>query len=220
MVPDNAYVKSDLTLASAAAEGKAPEGVTYVFFETGTGPDRDETKVQIPTFLVTSKLAYVGAAFPKLRFNTNYVGSLGVKAGDQIVATATLASIDSVVANDFKNEWPVVVTKTLVATATKAIVQATAQKSADHMGFAAGLLAKGLITAGNVALTHADTRVWSSLPKEFQYARVSTPADRQLTLAAGNDSRTVTLVPGAVNIVYVKSISPSSPLLVSQFALK
>jgi hypothetical protein len=220
MVPDNAYVKSDLTLASAAAEGKAPEGVTYVFFETGTGPDRDETKVQIPTFLVTSKLAYVGAAFPKLRFNTSYVGSLGVKAGDQIVATATLASIDSVVANDFKNEWPVVVTKTLVATATKAIVQATAQKSADHMGFAAGLLAKGLITAGNVALTHADTRVWSSLPKEFQYARVSTPADRQLTLAAGNDSRTVTLVPGAVNIVYVKSISPSSPLLVSQFALK
>lgn len=220
MVPDNPYVKADLTLASAAAEGKAPEGVTYIFFETGTGPDRDETKIQIPTFLVTSKLAYVGAAFPKLKFNPSYVGSLGVKAGDQTVATATLASIDSVVANDFKNDWPVVVTKTLVSTATKAIVQAGVQKSADHMGLMAGLATKALATGFNVATTHADTRVWSSLPKEFQYARVNTPADRQLILAAGNDSRTLTLAPGAINIVYVKSISPSSPLLVSQFALK
>jgi uncharacterized protein len=220
MVPDNPYAKADLGLALGAAEGKAPENVTYIFFETGTGPDRDETKIQIPTFLVTSKLAYVGAAFPKLKFNTNYVGSLGVKAGEQTVATATLASIDSVVANDFKNEWPVVVTKTLVSTATKAIVQASAQKSADHAGLMAGLVGKVALTAFNAATTHADTRVWSSLPKEFQYARVDTPADRQLTLAAGNDSRTITLVPGVVNVVYVKSISPSSSLLVSQFALK
>jgi hypothetical protein len=220
MVPENPYVKSDLTLATAAAEGKAPENVTYVFFETGTGPDRDETKIQIPTFLVTSKLAYVGAAFPKLKFNSHFVGSLGVKAGDQTVATATLASMDSVVANDFKNEWPVVVTKTLISTATKAIIQANAQKGAEHMGFMAGLASKALVTAFNVATTHADTRVWSSLPKEFQYARVTTPADRQLIVAAGNDSRTIKLTPGTVNVVYVKSISPSSPLLVSQFALK
>jgi hypothetical protein len=220
MVPDNPYAKADLGLALGAAEGKSPEGVTYVFFETGTGPDRDETKIQIPTFLVTSKLAYVGAAFPKLKFNTNYAGSLGVKAGDQTVATATLASIDSVVANDFKNEWPVVVTKTLVATATKAIAQASIQKSADHASPLLGLGAKLGTSVFSAATTHADTRVWSSLPKEFQYTRVNTPADRQLTLAAGNDSRTITLVPGAVNIVYVKSISQSSSLLVSQFALK
>ena len=220
MVPTNPYVKADLGLAQAAAEGKSPEGVTYVFFETGTGPDRDETKIQIPTFLVTSKLAYVGAAFPKLKFNSSYVGSLGVKAGDQTVPTATLASMDSVVANDFKNEWPIVVSKTLVGTATKAIVQASAQKSLDHAGLMGSLVGKVGLTALNAATTHADTRVWSSLPKEFQYARVNTPADRQLIIAAGNDSRTLTLVPGAVNIVYVKSITPSSPLLVSQFALK
>jgi len=220
MVPANPYVKADLGLAQAAAEGKSPEGITYVFFETGTGPDRDETKIQIPTFLVTSKLAYVGAAFPKLKFNPSFVGSLGVKAGDQTVPTATLASMDSVVANDFKNEWPVVVSKTLIGTATKAIVQASAQKSLDHAGLVGSLVGKVGLTALNAATTHADTRVWSSLPKEFQYARVNTPADRQLIVAAGNDSHTITLVPGAVNIVYVKSITPSSPLLVSQFALK
>lgn len=220
MVPDNPYVKEDLALATAAAEGKALDGVTYVFFETGSGPDRDEEKIQIPTFLVSSRLAYVGAAFPKLKFNSNYVGALGVKSGEQTISTATLASMDSVIANDFKNEWPIVVTKTLVSTATKAIVQSSAQKTADHAGMMAGLVSKVALTALNSATTHADTRVWSTLPKEFQYARVSTPADRQLSLAAGNDTQAVTLVPGSVNIVYVKSISPSSPLLISQFALK
>jgi len=220
MVPDNPYVKEDLALASAAAEGKAPEGVTYVIFETGTGPDRDEKRIDIPTFLVSNKVPYVQAAFPKLKFNPSYVGALSVKAGDRSLSTAILASIDSVVANDFKNEWPAVVTKTMVSTATKAIVQATAQKSADRMGLMAGLASKALLTGLNQATTHADTRVWTSIPKEFQYARLSTPADRQLTLATGNDSRTVTLVAGAVNIVYVKSISPTAALLVSQFALK
>ncbi len=220
MVPNNPYVKEDLALATAAAEGKAPEGVTYVFFETGTGPDRDETRIDIPTFLLTSKVAYVGAAFPKLIFNTDFIGALGVKAGEQSLSTATLASMDSVVANDFKNEWPVVVSKTIVATATKAIVQAQAQKATNRMGLMAGLASKVAITALNASTTHADTRVWSSLPKEFQYARVSTPADRQLTLSAGNHTQTVTLVPGAINVVLVKSISSHSSLLVSQFAIK
>ena len=220
MVPANPYVKADLVLATAAAEGKSPEGITYVIFETGTGPDRDEVRIDIPTFLVTGKIAYVGAAFPKLKFNPNFVPALRIKSGELSIATATLSNIDSVVANDFKNEWPVVVTKTLVATATKAIVQASAQKSADHVGGMAGLLGKVALTTFNAATVHADTRTWSSLPKEFQYARLNTPADRQLTLAAGNDTRTVTLVPGAVNVVYVKSISPASSLLVSQFAIK
>lgn len=220
MVPDNPYVKADLELATAAAEGKAPEGVTYVFFETGVGPERDETKIQIPTFLVTSKLDYVGAAFPKLKFNPRYIGALAVKAGDQSVSTAILASMDSVVANDFKNEWPVVVTKTLVSTATKAIIQSNAQRSADRGGLVMGLAGRALLTGFNAATTHADTRVWSSLPKEFQYARVATPADRQLVVSADGDSRTITLAPGSVNVVCVKSISPSSPLMVSQFALK
>ncbi|HYD82575.1 MAG TPA: hypothetical protein VEA63_00955, partial [Opitutus sp.] len=60
----------------------------------------------------------------------------------------------------------------------------------------------------------------TSLPKEFQYARILTPADRQLTLTAGTTTQTVSLVPGAVNVVYVKSASSSAPLLVSQFAIK
>lgn len=221
MVPGNSYVQADLALATSAAEGQPVENVTYVIFETGTAPSRDQLRIDIPTFLVTSKLAYVGASFPKLVYNDNYLPSLGVTAGDATVSTATVASMDSVIANDFKNEWPTVVTKTLITTATKAIVQASVQKVAeDRMGMWGGLAAGLLVGAVNASTNIADTRTWTSLPKEFQYARVATPESRELTLTAGGTQKTVTLEPGSVNVVYVKSASPSAPLYVTQFVLK
>lgn len=221
MVPENPFVRGDLDAAKLAAEGKAPEGVTYVIFETGTAPARDQVRVDIPTFLVNSRIPYVGAAFPKLKFNDSYLSSLGVTAGDQTVNTATVASMDSVIANDFKNEWPAIVTKTMITTATKAIISAVVQKAAEDRGGMWAGLAAGLIMGGiNSATNIADTRTWTSLPKEFQYARVATPASRELVLNAGGVQKTVALAPGAVNLVYVKSASPTAPLLVTSFVLK
>jgi hypothetical protein len=145
-----------------------------------------------------------------------------VTVGDQTINTATVASIDSVVANDFKNEWPTIVTKTLITTATKAIIQATVQKqvSDNSSNPWAGLIAGAVMTVVNASTNIADTRTWGSLPKEFQYARLATPESRELTLTAGGVQRTVALEPGSVNVVYVKSASPTAPLFVSSFVLK
>jgi hypothetical protein len=220
LVPENPYVATDAALGAAAAEGKAPESITYVIFETGTGPIRDQLRIDIPTFIVTSKLAYVGAAFPRLEYNSNYLPNLTVSAGGQSISTATVASMDSVVANDFKNEWPTILTKTLITTATKAIIQAVVQKQLDDQNPLLGFAGAVAMTALNASTNIADTRTWITLPKEFQYARLATPADRQITVSAGGQTRTISLDPGSVNVVYVKSISSYSPLLVSQFLLK
>ena len=221
MVPQNGYAKADLEAATLAAEGKVPEGVTYVIFETGTAPARDQLRIDIPTFLVTSKLAYVGAAFPKLVYNDNYVPTLGVAVGEQTLYTATVASMDGVIANDFKNDWPLVVTKTLISTATKAIIQAALQREVDNRaGWMGSLVGAAILSAANASTNIADTRTWTSLPKEFQYARIATPENRELNLTAGETQKTVTLEPGSINVVYVKSASPTAPLYVSQFVLK
>ena len=72
-----------------------------------------------------------------------------------------------------------------------------------------------------MALNIADTRSWTTLPKEVQVACVPTPADRRLVLTVpGNAPVEVALVDGSVNVVCVRSMSPGSPLLVSQFKLK
>lgn len=221
MVPENSYLREDLAAAAHAAEGKTLEGVTYVIFETGASPRREQVRVDIPTFLVSSRLPYVGASFPKLTFSADYFGTLGVQAGDQQFNTATVASMDSVIANDFKNEWPTIVTKTMITAATKAIISAVVQKQVEDQGGMFAGLAAGLIMGGiNAATNVADTRTWSALPKEFQYARFATPESRQITITAGATQQTVTIEPGSVNVVYVKSTSVNAPLHVSQFTLK
>lgn len=220
MVPENSYLQADLEAATSAAEGKALEGVTYVIFETGSAPSRTQIRIDIPTFIVTSNLAYVGAAFPKLVFDQTYISSLDVMAGEGSYKTEIIASMDSVIANDFKNEWPTIVTKTLITTATKAIIQAAIQKELNDRGGWAGLIGAVVMTAVNAGTNIADTRSWQSLPKEFQYARVPTPEDRMITLSAGGVEKTIELESGAVNFVYVKSASPTAPLLVSTFVLK
>ena len=71
------------------------------------------------------------------------------------------------------------------------------------------------------AVNIADERTWTTLPKEFQVARIPTPADRRLDLSTPNGMRTsVTVGDGILNVIYVKSINTGTPLLVTQFKLK
>lgn len=222
IVPENAFIQSELAAAEAIARGQPFENaVTYVIFETGSAPERDQIKIEIPTFLVTSRVPYVAAAFPKLKFNDAYVNSLSIRMGEQSITTSPLASVDNIVAQEFKNEWPLTVTKTIISTATKAIASAVAAKVAeDRGGTMWGLVAKvgGMVYQSSTNI--ADTRTWKSLPKEFQYARIATPSDRRLELVAGSQTKSVELVPGKINVVVVKSISETAPLLVTQFSLK
>ncbi len=216
--PENPYIAADLEAASTAA---APANVTYIIFETGSAPYRDQIRIDIPTFLLTSNLSYVGAAFPRLKYVGDYARVLTVSDGVNTYTSALVSSMDSVVSQDFKNEWPSIVTKTLISTATKAILDAVIQNQAkQQFGFTGQLLAKVATAATQAAMNIADTRTWRSLPKEFQIVRLETPASRQLTIYAGLAPQTLTVEPGSVNVVYVKSTSSTSPLLVSQFALK
>ena len=221
-----ASVPADASVAPAPqVSGLSPQpsaGITYVIFETGAAPYRDQIRIDLPLFVVTSGISYVGMALPQLETVSGHASVLTATTTDGRSHTASLvASMDSVVAQDFKNEWPAILTKTIISTATKATIDAILQKQIQDQAGATGALLFQLATAvTQAAINIADTRTWRSLPKEFHYARIDTPADRQLTLAAGSAVQTVTLEPAAVQVVYVKSPSAFSPLLVGQFVLK
>jgi hypothetical protein len=200
----------------------APGAITYVIFETGSAPYRDQVRIDLPLFLVTSGISYVGMALPELSPVGGHAPSLTITTPDgQSHTTALLASLDSVVAQDFKNEWPSILTKTIISTGTKATIDAVLQKQIQDQAGATGALLFKLATAvTQAAVNIADTRTWRSLPKEFHYARLPTPADLQLSLSAGGGTYPVALEPAAVQVVYVKSTGVSAPLLVGQFILK
>ncbi len=221
-----AAVTADTVVAPAAGvtppAPPASNGLTYVIFETGAAPYRDQIRIDLPLFVVTGRISYVGMALPELSRVSGHTPSLTIAAeGGQTFPVALVASMDSVVAKDFKNEWPTILTKTIIATATKATIDAVLQKQMQDQAGATGALLFSAFTAiTQAAVNIADTRTWRSLPKEFHYARVATPSDGLLTLTAGAQTRTVSLEPAAVQVVYVKSTSAAAPLLVGQFVLK
>ena len=172
--------------------------------------------------MVTGRISYVGMALPELSRVSGHAPSLTIAGqGGQTFPAALVASMDSVVAKDFKNEWPSILTKTIISTATKATIDAVLQKQMQDQAGPTGALLFSLATAvTQAAVNIADTRTWRSLPKEFHYARLATPSDGLLTLTVGAQTRTVSLEPAAVQVVYVKSTSAAAPLLVGQFILK
>jgi hypothetical protein len=216
----NDFVKQDLATVDDIIAGKPLSPTTYVIFETGCAPIRDQIRIDIP--ILVSRVSYVGAAFPTLKPQGNYQPTLTVTTAGTHCNTAMVGSIDGVIALDFKNELPVVITKTIAATITKAVAAYAANEAARQAGGDLGGLLMQVSTAVyQMAVNIADTRTWTTLPKEFQVARVPTPADRKIDLTTPNGMNTsVTVIDGTINVVYVKSITSGTPLLISQFKLK
>ncbi len=216
---ENKFVQADLQAATNALTGQLPSPCTYVLFETGQAASLGQLRIRIP--IIVTKVSYVGAAFPKLERHTGEAPHLLISAGDAQERTAPLASIDAVIALGFKNEFPVVVTKTMVAVVAKGVAAYTINQAAGQQSDLGGLFAQVITAVAQDAVNIADTRSWTTLPKEFQVARIPTPANRTLTVATDGGSPTeVKLLEGTVNVVYVKSITATSPLLISQFKLK
>ena len=236
---NNQYVREDLTTAQALANGRKLSPTTYVIFETGCAPIRDQVRIDIP--IIFSKVSYVGAAFPTLKPQGNFQPYLTVTANGTTYNTETVADMDGIIALDFKNEQPIVITKTIAATVAKAVAAYAANDAARQSSDWAGLLVQAATAVYQMAVNIADTRTWTTLPKEFQVCRFPTPADGKIELSTPNGIKMpITLTgsggpkveltstnaeaslngAGLIHVVYVKSITAGTPLLVSQFQLK
>lgn len=222
MVPGNQTLQGDLALAADAAQGIALPATTYVIFETGQGPVREEfvLRLPIPTgSLNRYDLTYMKVAFPQLKNRQGHVPYLDVTASGQTSRTESLASMDAIIAREFKDELPLVITRSIISAIFKATATEVGRRAAGGDSIAAvGVLAAGVVY--QEVSTRADLRQWALLPKEFQVCRIATPADRMLTLnGPGLTPHQVQIQPGHVNIVYVKSIQPTVAPLVWQAKL-
>ena len=110
----------------------------------------------------------------------------------------------------------------MASTLVKAAAAYAINQAASQQSDMAGLFSKMFTGIYQAAVNIADTRTWTTLPKEFQVCRVPTPADRKIQLASpdGQLNTEVTVDEGTVNLIYVKAINTTSPLIVSQVKLK
>lgn len=231
MAPGNPFVELDRQMAERIAAGEPTPATTWVVFATGTAPLRGEIRIDIPLFIFGGGVDYVGANFPRLVTNPNYLKALSVQpAGDinrpdPAVTTQLLADLDSIVAEEFKNDLPVIITKTLIAAGTKAAAAYALRETFDNRDDGLTALIRIAATIYQYAANQADLRTWGSLPKQYQIARLPTPRSGKIMVSPrGAVARAATpieidLLPGEFNVVMVRSINTYSPLRISQFSL-
>lgn len=220
MAGDNRYVDEDLALADSLAKGKKFPATTYVIFATGNVPEIGQIRLDIPLFVVTDQVDYVGVNFPRLVPDDTFVDRLTVRANGGEYDTELLADMDSVAAREFKDALPVVVTKTLLSSGLKAGL-ATAVRSAAGDNAIASTVARFGGVAYQAATNLADTRSWESLPKQFQYARLPTPGTGTVVVVPlGEEDRELSVAPGETNLVFIRSFEPGQEIRVSQFTLQ
>jgi hypothetical protein len=224
MVGANPALDADCDLATEMAnKGATLPATTWVVFETGSAPDRQEVRIDIPLFVVSRDVPYVGVAFPRLVFNGLYDNGLVVQAAGGVPArTSLVCDMDAVIGLDFRNELPTITVKTLISAGAKAAALYGIEAATNNDGNLVGSLVRIAGTVYQAGANRADTRTWETLPKQFQVCRVATPADHKLYLgrAGTAESVMVDLPNSPVNLVYVKSSFIGSRLAVTAFPLR
>lgn len=194
--------------------------ITWVVFSTGTAPYRQTIRIDLPVFLVPGRVDYVGAAFPRLRYNDVFDESLSVTTGDGINATTVLlADVDTFVARNYWDEFPVMLAKTLLSTAVKTLLAyGVNQNTRDNQLL--NYSARIVMTIYQIQHNQADLRTWGTLPKQIQVGRVPTPSDGRLTMrTAAGRALQAHVKPGTNNLVHVRSVSPHARPLVTSASL-
>lgn len=202
MVSDNKYIAEDLAVTEQILDGQGElKDVVWVIFENGMGPIKEEFRIDIPLFLATDKVKYVGIALPKLAFRERAYPSLSIRAGGQTYNTQIVADMDRVVQTEFNKDFKGTLTRAIISATAKA----AAQYALDKQGGSEANLASVFVAVYSFATTVADVRIWTTLPKDFQVARFPMPADRLMTIELPNAGPLKVEIPPCKNVlVYVR----------------
>ena len=208
MVSGNETLMQDFEAVDRWLEqGRPMAPMVWVVYENGVGPIKEEFRVELPLYLVSDEVYYAGIALPKLALRPQATRTLSVQAQEDWIDAETVADMDRVIQTEFAKVFPGILTRALISAAAKVVVQEAltdrGTMEAHLMGFAAALY--------SMATTAADLRIWTSLPKEFQVARVPMPEDgRVMIRLSGDQPSRVDIPPCQYALVYVKKVSASS----------
>lgn len=191
-----------------------------VIYEDGMGPGFKEFRIDLPLFLVTSKVTYTGMALPQFQPGQPAFGSLTIGSGKTKVDTSTLTNINELAGLEFDVAYKGIVAKAVISTVVKTAAQAVINNQIDREASPlVGALLKIGTGAAQYALTKADTRAWVNLPNTIQMAVVDRPKNGVLPIASadGQAIAEIELTKGVNTLVLVKAAgTPGKPAIFKQ----
>jgi hypothetical protein len=205
------------------AEGPAVEGqgtIVYVIAETGMCPEWYQQRVDIPLFVVSSRVPYVSVALPAIRpSGLNY--NLKLKLDSQDVALPLASRPDALIAKHFEAALPGIKAQAFASTAVKAtasyLINKSSEEAANRQNAGTGAVLWSIATKVGTAIyavgtTKADLRNWSGLPARFSVARLQAKPGQKLSVV-GHPEATLTLPAGKVLLVSLKSTQENQPVV-------
>lgn len=179
MVKGNAYITEDLSITEDILDKKRRlEDTVWLIFENGLGPIKKEFRLDLPLFIVTNNVKYVGIALPKLEFRNTAYPCLIAQVGSESYRTCTVSDMDRVVQTEFSKDFKGILTRAIISATTKA----AAQYALSQNNSSAASILSIAVAAYSFASTAADVRIWTSLPKDFQVARFKKPENGKLKI--------------------------------------
>ncbi len=189
--------------------GKPVENITYIVYETGCAPIRKQFRLDLPLFIASGNLPYVAVNFPYISLQDSYKPDLSICAGGKNYTPETITDMDSIIKEEFDNELPMLITKTLLSSAAKASAQYFAAQAAGDWGVLVNI-AGGLYQS---MMNDSDLRTWTTLPKQIKVARIATPQDGVIII----DGKQIKVSKNPVNVIVAKRMSANGKLLLRAF---
>ena len=155
------------------------ENCVFVVFANGRSAALEEISISFPIMTAWPMCAFYPAPFQ----------NLDVQAGGKKYSTMILADMDGILAQEFDERMPGMITRIVLNTLIKegayysSLALVAAQKDMDPAVQAAALASIAIGGAVyRAAMNTADTRSWEILPKEFQLTQFPLPEDRIVKL--------------------------------------
>lgn len=203
MLPENSYIQSDLEITENILNGNGNfQNTLWVIFENGLGPVKEEFRIDLPLFIVTNKVKYVGIALPKLKNREPAYTHLLINDTIKNYQTEIVADMDRVIQTEFNKDFQAALTRAIISATLKAAAQyALAEQNSQGANIAS------IVVAAYAFVTNAaDVRVWTALPKNFQVAKLNIPQNREIKIFSPQGALILDLkIPRCNNAVaYVK----------------
>lgn len=220
--PSNAVVASDLAMMSG---GGKPSNTVWIYVEDGLGPMREEWRIDLPTILIPylgRYVAYAGMALPYLRYRNDACVAYTVSAGGKESRLAVLQDVDALMKTEFdvyfRGALVREITRTIVKVGVQVALGVTAENTDDKYTKIALKSSQLAAAAWAAAVTQADLRSWTGLPKKVYLARVPRPADGRIVLSGGGMPVAEIQAPEGNSLVFVRKTSAQAPAVVKTVA--
>ncbi|MBP5638349.1 MAG: hypothetical protein J6X55_02650, partial [Victivallales bacterium] len=184
------------------------QGTVLVVFANGRGPALREVSLHIP-IIIPRHSSLVSAAWPVCEYYQAPFSTAIATTDEKTFSTVTIAAMDAILAQEYTQAFPSMITRMIVNVAVKEIAYQLAMESVRNSDPWTKLFVDLFGTTYKLTFNTADTRCWETLPKEYQIAEFPMPANRKLRITTdGRNATDISFPDNAKSaIIYVNAPS-------------